>query len=392
MRIGMFVDCDDQSINGVATSVMTLKQSLEKCGHEVFLMVPRGVSDGPSDSKVLRFSSTELSFQRSHRFAYPWPLGNFWKIKKLNLDVIHIHTPFSMGCIARVVAFALGLPVVLTHHTLWEEYAHYVPFRAKSVLKSFGIWLGRSFANASNYVIAPSQSVKERLLQQGVTAPIEVMPTGIDPVLFQAGDGHRVRSQYGIKQDEKVCLYIGRLAHEKSIDFLIRSFQLLEQKDPNVRLFVVGDGPARGDLESLARELQIESSLVFTGFVDRAKLKHFQAAADVFWFASVTETQGLVTIEAMAAGLPVVAVEATGSSDTVIHGKTGFLSPSSIADFVAFTEKLFGDSELRRTFGDAGKERAGAFLSSDMGHQTLRIYNCAILQVFGAPGLPSGLS
>jgi len=239
-------------------------------------------------------------------------------------DVIHAHHPFLLGATALRLARAYRIPMVFTHHTMYERYTHYVPGDSPA-MKRFVISLSTSFANLCDTVFAPSESVAEEIARRGVTSPIEVVPTGVDTEALGAGDGAAFRERAGIPREAFVVGHLGRLAPEKNLGFLTRAVAGFLAAEPRARFLVVGVGPSADAIRAELRERGLEGRLHTAGILQGQALADAYAAMDCFAFASMTETQGLVVAEAMAAGSPVVALDAPGVREVVRDGENGRL-------------------------------------------------------------------
>ena len=377
----MFADCWHPAINGVVTSLDILCARLERLGHEVELFVPAWPNTPPDPPRVHRFVSLCLpSIHRESRFSLPLPWSNMRRLAQVRPDVIHVHTPFNLGQLGTWAARRLGIPYVFTHHTLWEKYVHYVPLLSRRLLQAAAISLCRRMCNRAALVITPSHEVCDRLRTQGVVRPIEVIPTGIDTAVFQGGEPDRVRGALGIPPGEPVALYAGRLAREKSVDVLLHAFAEVVRSVPRAHLVVVGGGPEQEMLERLSQRLGLRdtNSVHFTGYQPRPELVHYFKMARVFMFASTTETQGLVSLEAQAAGCPVVAVRASGSSEAVLHGKTGFLVPNEVSALATSTRRLLVDDSLQQAMAECAEQWAWSASSLEMASRTLAVYTRAV--------------
>lgn len=313
MRIGIFTDCYYPQINGVVTSTMTLKKELEKMGHKVVIVTVKH-PDAQKEDDVLRLPSIPFLLLRSQRVGAVYSNKVYRQIKELNLDIIHTQTEFSLGHFGRIVARRFNIPVIHTYHTMYEDYMHYVAFgpmlRPASHLAKK---VSKSYCGCCRAVIAPTLKVKNKLIEYGlVDKNIEVIPTGIDFEPFRKDNFDKkdiddLKASYGIKKDEKVVLFIGRIAKEKSIDVIIKSMKELERKMDNFKFLIVGDGPEKSELESLAKSLGMQNRVVFAGEKPWKDIPMYYQLGDVFVSASVTETQGLTFTEAMASSVPVVA-------------------------------------------------------------------------------------
>jgi glycosyltransferase involved in cell wall biosynthesis len=302
-------------------------------------------------------------------------------IPSLKLDVIHTHHPILLGQTAARKAEELGLPLVFTFHTQYWEYTHYVPIPQETVqdfLKNaLHKWL-RRFLQKCQHIVIPSESMREILVRDyGLQERYTVIPTGIDLEPYQCANRQSLRKEQGW-QDETVLISVGRLAAEKNWDTLLHAFARVYPQHSDARLVLIGDGPARGALQSLASELGIAEHVTFTGALPFEEVPCHLKAADMFPFASVTETQGLVTMEAMAAGLPVVAVNASGTRDIVEHGKQGFLVENDADALAKGIEKLLADPERRKRFSNSALKKARTFDINEQGKQMMSVYEEAI--------------
>lgn len=378
LKIAMFADCYHPVINGVVTSIDILKMGLASLGHTVELFVPAKPGFSDRDPSIHRFFSVTVPIHKESRFSFFNPWRHIALLRRIGPDVIHVHTPFNLGALGVWSSDRLRIPYVITHHTLWEEYVHYVPLISQRFLRKSAISLGRYLCNHAGAVIAPSDDVRARLLEQGVTKPIEVIPTGIDTEVFEKGDPERVRAELGIGAHDKVAVYAGRMGKEKSLDFLLDAFELVLRTLPDARLLMLGGGPEKDNLEAHAAEIGIADRVVFTGYVPRTRIVDYLQTARVFLFASTTETQGLVSLEAQAAGVPVVAVRASGSSEAVEDGVTGFLVTRDKNVFAEAAVRVLTDEALQRRLAVQACDRARTFSSTAMAQKTVALYSAAI--------------
>jgi 1,2-diacylglycerol 3-alpha-glucosyltransferase len=361
MNIGIFTETYKPNINGVVTSIEIKKKELERLGHKVYIMAPYDPAYEDRESDVIRLKSFVLVFQPEYRLAYP-PMPNVMKkLKKLKLDIIHAETPFSLGLIAAYMAKNEKIAFLHTYHTLFAEYVHYlkipVNFTKKAAEK-----VSAAYCNMCNHIISPSIEVKSELLRYGVNKPITIIPTGIDNESFKSGDYIKVREKLGILRDEKVLVFAGRLGKEKNIDFLMESFHNIKQQRENkIKLLLIGDGPYREELKEMSKKLKIENDVIFAGYIDRGDIAAYYKSADIFVFSSLTETQGLVVLEAMASGIPVVAIKASGVEDMVVDGISGFLTENSVEKFNEKINLILDNKEKREIIIENGLKRAAEF-------------------------------
>ncbi|MGJ8455128.1 glycosyltransferase family 4 protein [Pseudothermotoga sp. U03pept] len=353
MKIAMFTDTYIPQVNGVATSVSLYKRALEKLGHEVYIVAPIG----PKDETVFSLGGIQFKWEKNHiipRSGRILPLLNFIRQKKI--EVIHSHAPFALGFRALTVQRRLQIPHVHTYHTLLVEYRHYIPKpltpSAKSV-EEFSAW----FCNMVNRVIAPTEKIEKELLRYGVIKPIHVIPTGMDVELFEAPNEFDIRERHGIDKRTKILLFVGRLAKEKNVAFIVDLFRTLLKRRYDLHLMIVGDGPERSSLLHMVREFGIDSRVTFTGYMSRSRLANYYRQADLFVFGSESETQGLVVLESLAAGTPVVAVAKMGIADVLVEGQGALLVKEPVLEeFVERVERLLNDLSLYDQMKKAGKE------------------------------------
>jgi len=331
-------------VGGVARSVERFVAEYRRLGHRVLVVAPELGIAPEVEEGVIRVPAL-VGFTGGD-FAVPVPVPGrvAAAVDRFGPHVVHSHHPFLLGDTALRVAAARGLPVVFTHHTLYECYTHYVPGDSPR-MKRFAIELAVGYCNLCDAVIAPSESVEELLRERGVTVPIRVIPTGVDLPRFATGDGAAFRAARGIPPEALVVGHVGRLAPEKNLGFLARAVAGFLEARPEARFLVVGDGPARVTVaEELARR-GLAERLHEAGVLGGEELVSAYRAMDLFAFASHTETQGMVLAEAMAAGVPVVAVDAPGAREVVRDRENGRLLPADDED--AFAAALAWVADLR---------------------------------------------
>jgi len=338
MRILMVSDVYFPRVNGVSTSIETFRKTLAAQGVEVRLVVPR-YGDEPEAEGIIRVPGRPILGDPEDRLVGWRAMHRTVLAAAQDCDLIHIQTPFIAHYAGLKAARKLGLPVVATYHTLFEEYIqHYAPFLPGGWLKGQARGLSRRQCNALDAVIVPSSAMQQRLNKYGVNKPLHVLPTGIPLAQFAGGNGAAFRYKHGILSTRPMALFVGRVAHEKNIGFLLQAHTHALGLRPDLLLVIAGEGPAMEDLKTQVKTLGLRDSVQFIGYLDRQQdLPDCYAAANAFVFASRTETQGLVLLEAMAAGLPVIALSEMGTTDILAPGR-GAISPS--AEPQAFGEML----------------------------------------------------
>lgn len=331
MHIGLFTDCYTPQVNGVVTSVQILEKELRKQGHRVTVItvkVPGYVDDTPS---ILRIPSVPFIKWNEFRVGIPTYNETYRKIKKLELDVIHTHTEFTLGFIGKHMATRMNIPIVHTYHTMYEDYTHYVFDHryGKQMVKKLLTTSSRLYVRRYDGIIAPTAKTEAALRSYGVRNKISVVPTGIDIDSFEhkgtEAQNNALRAKYGLKPSDYLLLSLGRVSKEKSVDAIIRQMPKIKAQIPEAKLLIVGDGPFKNALELMVAELNLTDCVLFTGQVPFEDVGGFYSAANLFVNASKTETQGLTIIEAIASNLPVVVYDDLNIEGVVIEEVSGRL-------------------------------------------------------------------
>jgi 1,2-diacylglycerol 3-alpha-glucosyltransferase len=380
MHIAYFTNFYLPVVNGVVRSVQSFRDALSALGHNVFVFAQE---DNYEDSEPFIFRYPSLHLPLPVDIPTALPVSSFMDqlIPKLKLDVIHTHHPFLLGQTAAAKARDHNLPLVFTFHTQYQEYTHYIPIPQEQVqefLKSTIMNWMREFMRKCQHIVIPSESMRSILVNDyGLVDRYTVIPTGIDITPYKAANGSALRAEWGWP-DDKIIISAGRLAEEKNWGTLLQAFALAQKSQPNIRLVLVGDGPQADALRQLAGELGIGESVKFTGQVPFGEIPNYLKAADLFAFASVTETQGLVTLEAMAAGLPAVAVAASGTQDILEDGAQGFLVQNDPQDLANGIIKLVENPGLMSKFKSAALRKSRAYDNKRLARKMLKVYEQAI--------------
>lgn len=381
MHIANFTNTYLPVISGVVRSVRAFRDELTRQGNNVFIFAQEHGDFVDKDPFIFRYPSLNLPTGVDIPAAIPISPFVDRLLSSIKLDVIHTHHPFLLGQTAAAKAHELNLPLVFTFHTQYREYTHYVPIPAEAVqnfLKNaVDHWL-RDFMKRCQHIIIPSESMRELLVDQyGLKNNFTVIPTGIDLDSYRTADGERIRKKRRWDKDI-VMISVGRLASEKNWGTLLHAAALVIRDIPHFRLVLIGDGPDRKDLEYLAKELGIRRRVTFTGSRPFSEVPSYMKAANLFGFASVTETQGLATLEAMAAGLPVIAVDASGTRDILNHGQQGYLVENNAEALAAAVKKLLSNPERMKKFAHAAYKRAQSFNIEKLTKSLLDVYEQAI--------------
>ena len=364
MRVLMLSDVYFPRVNGVSTSIRSFRSVLAQIGVSSTLVAPaypQHDGSGDQQEQVVRVPGHYLPFDPEDRLMQRRALRQ--QLRQLDpdsYDLIHIQTPFAAHYAGVALARRYGKPVLSTYHTLFAEYIHcYAPWLPSALGRKLAQGLSRRQCNAVDTVIAPSRIMHDTLRAYGIQSPIEVIPTGLPLAQFAHGDGARFRQQHGIAAKRPVALYVGRVAHEKNLPLLLQMMQLLRSRQPDLLLVIAGEGPALPGLQRQVEKLGLQQQVSFIGYLDRqTTLIDCYHAADVFVFPSLTETQGLVLLEAMACGVPVVAVPAKGAAEIVLAGRGALpveATPSAFADGVA---SLLSQPDKRQRMAQAARSWA----------------------------------
>lgn len=375
MRVLMVSDVYFPRVNGVSTSIETFRQALAAEDIEVRLVVPRYADEAEVEG-IVRIPGRAVPRDPEDRLVSWTALRAAVRREAVDCDLIHVQTPFLAHYAGVSAARSLGKPVIATYHTLFEAYLqHYAPFLPAEWLRGLARRLSRSQCNALDAVVVPSTAMRERLEQYGVNVPMHVLPTGIPMGRFTQGEGPRFRARHGLAADQPCALFVGRVAFEKNIDFLIESLALARRDVPDLILLITGEGPAERALHRQAAALGLSEAVRFVGYLDRQRdLPDCYAAADCFVFASRTETQGLVLLEAMAMGLPVVALAVMGTRDILSPGLGCLVPEDDVIAFAAAMVRLLRDPPLRSRLSQEARDYAREWADDRMAAKLAECY------------------
>lgn len=351
LRVLYLSDVYFPRVNGVSTSIQTFRRALAAFGHVTTLVAPAYPTAYAGDAAVVRIASRRVPFDPEDR-AMRWrALARLdERLAGQAFDLVHIQTPFLAHYAGVRVARRWRVPCVATYHTLFEEYLHhYVRFAPRRLMRAVAREFSRRQCHDVDAVVVPSTAMRDTLLAYGVRTPLQIIPTGIPFGEIAGGDGACFRRAHGITPGRPLLAYVGRVAFEKNIDFLVRMLARVRLEFAEVLLVICGEGPALGALRTLARDCGVAANVLFVGYLDRTSaLLDCYRAADALVFASRTETQGLVLLEAMALGVPVVSTAVMGTRDIVSPGKGALVAEDSEVDFAAQVVRLLRDPALRR--------------------------------------------
>ena len=387
MRILMVSDVYFPRINGVSTSIQTFRRSLHAAGHETTLIAPEYPAGASNDETgVLRVASRYLPRDHEDRIVKRAALRALHpRLSELAFDLVHIQTPFIAHYEGLRIARALGVPAVETYHTYFEEYLHhYVPFLPRALMRFIARRFTVSQCAPLDALVVPSRAMLTALQNYGVQCPMRIIPTGMEMDRFARGDGQVFRAQLAIAPDTPTLVHVGRIAYEKNIDFLLRMFVKVIHSVPEAVLIVAGEGPALSHCKSQAASLGIASRVRFVGYLSReAALLDCYKAGDLFVFSSRTETQGLVLLEAMALGVPVLSTAYMGTVDIVTPQRGACHAPDNEDGFAALAVALLKDPQRRAAMSAEGKAFASTWSAEATTRQLTDLYE---LTIGRAPG------
>ncbi len=385
MRVLMISDVYFPRVNGVATSIQTFRRGLHAAGHETVLIAPEypgAQTDG--ESGILRVPSRYLPRDPEDRAMKVGAIRALRpQIERLEPDLVHIQTPFIAHYQGTALARALRIPVIESYHTYFEEYLHhYVPLLPRAVMRFVARRFTVSQCNVLDALVVPSRAMEQALLEYGVRCPMHIIPTGMEMERFAGGDGARFRTQLGIAPGQPVLVHVGRIAHEKNIEFLFRMFALVVRSKPGAVFVVAGEGPALPSCKAYVRSLGLTDPVRFVGYLAREReLLDCYRAGDLFVFSSRTETQGLVLLEAMALGTPVVSTAHMGTADIVNPQRGAQVAPDDEAEFANIVLRLLDDPSRRAAMSVQARAYAATWSAGAMADRLAGLYSAALGQV-----------
>lgn len=387
MRIGIFTDTYPPYINGVSTSIVMLKNALEKQGHQVFVVTVNADKMSykyEDNNKIIRLPGVPIGIY-DYRLTGIYPLKAINKIKKWHLDVIHSHTEFGVGTFARIIAKQFGIPLVHTYHTMYEDYVHYITkgyFNGTS--KKIVEYLTKFYCDkTATELIVPTKKTYDLFKNKyKIERNVHIIPTGIEIERFSNNKKDlprilKLKEKYSIKINDKVLLFVGRLGKEKSVDFLIKEHCNIIKKYPFCKLLIVGDGPDFEYFKKLVKKYKIEDNVIFTGKVPWEEVPLYYHIADIFVTASVTETQGLTVIEAMSASLPVVAINDESFNTVITNDLNGYLFNNK-KEYREFISLLLNDEIKYKRMSKQAKINSQIYSSKYFADRVVNVYKSAV--------------
>ena len=376
MRILMISDVYFPRINGVSTSTQIFREELIRRGHTVTLIAPH-YPNSPEEDDIIRIPSRQVLFDPEDRMMKGKEvMALLPMLRNEHYDLLHIQTPFVAHHLGIKLAAALNIPCIETYHTFFEEYLfHYVPFVPKAWMRALARYFTRKQCNAVDSVVVPSTAMSEILEHYGVTTSMKIIPTGMELNKFHSCNGAAFRAHYRIPPSRPTLVHIGRVAHEKNIDFLLRMLQQLRMQIADVLLIIAGEGPALPHLRKLTDKLGLRDHVLFVGYLSRADaLLDCYCAGNAFVFASRTETQGLVLLEAMALGVPVVSTAVMGTKDILQPQRGALVAQEDPVKFAETVKHLLDNEFLHKRLSKEARDYVKEWSAPMMAERLLEYY------------------
>lgn len=376
MNVLMISDVYFPRVNGVSTSIETFRNELLQKNAGVTVIAPAYGEDARQEG-IIRIPSRGVMFDPEDRMmAYGAIKAQTDLLREQNFDIVHIQTPFVAHYAGIALAKELNLPTVVTYHTFFEEYLfHYIPFLPAEWMRGLARRFSRKQCNDVDAVVVPSNAMARTLADYGVEKPLHIIPTGIPGEMFSKGKREAFRELHKIAESTPVMLFVGRVAFEKNIEFLLHAADIARKAVPELLLIIAGEGPAARSIEKLVKALRLEDNVRLIGYMDRERLlKDCYSAADVFVFASRTETQGLVLLEAMAAGLPVISTAHMGTRDILKPNSGSVVPDDDPQSFAGEMVRVLSDRALRRKLSVQAENYAEQWSAAAMAQKMMDLY------------------
>lgn len=386
MRIGIFTDVYPPFINGVSTSVFVLQKALEKKGHEVFIITVNNEKIGynTKENNIIRVPGIPTGIY-DYRLTGIYPIRAINKIKKLNLDVIHSQTEFGVGTFARIIAKQFDIPLVHTYHTMYEDYVYHVTkghfnWPSQKIIEQ----LTKLYCDkTASELIVPTKKAYDLFKEKyNVTRAVHIIPSGIDienyyEENYSKEDVAKLRKKYGLRPDDFVVLFVGRLGSEKNIGFLIDSHISLCKKYKNCKLLIIGDGPLMNEFKTKITKLKLTEQIILGGRVPYDKIGIYYQLGTVFATASTAETQGLTVIEALAASVPILVIDDESYDTAIEEGFNGYKFQTK-RDYRKIISRLYSDPDKLNIMKLQARNSSTKHSSKYFAEQVIKVYEIAI--------------
>lgn len=382
LRIGLFTDTYAPQVNGVSVSLQMISEGLKKRGHQVTIFAPKFPGYKDNEPNVMRLPSLKYLNNPPIYVAVLGTPRSTWKLTRKHFDVLHAHSPASVGLLAYLTASTKRLPLIYTYHTSITDYTHYIKFIGNTgIIKYAASWFSKASTDLGDQIIVPSPKFYRLLLNQKVKQPISIIPNGIDLSMFKvAKNPGALRKRLGLGADVPIMLTVGRMDPEKRLDFIVEAFDLIADRVPNAHLVFAGDGGARKHVEEKANSTRAKDRIHFLGMVNRADLPDILHDANVFLSASTTEVHPISVIEAIASGLPFVAVQDEAFEGMLEEGQNGYTVPLDVKKYADVLADLLPDCERLQRFSAHSRELSEKYSIEAQVKALEKLYMEAILQ------------
>jgi 1,2-diacylglycerol 3-alpha-glucosyltransferase len=382
LRIGLFTDTYAPQVNGVSVSLQLVSEGLQRRGHQVTIFAPKFPGYKDDQPGVVRLPSLKYLNDPPIYVAVLGTPRSTWSLSRKHFDVLHAHSPLTVGLLAYLTASTKNLPLIYTYHTSITDYTHYLKvIGGTGVIRHAARWFSATSTNLGDQIVVPSSKFQHLLLEQKVTKPIRTIPNGIDLNNFKvAKNPGSFRSRLGLKPDAPMLLSVGRVDPEKHLDFLIDAFARMADRIPEAHLVFAGDGSSRKKLEEQAAATKVNDRIHFLGMVKRTDLPDLLHDATVFLSASITEVHPVSIIEAIASGLPLVAVQDEAFEGMIVENENGHLTPMNVDAFSDILVALLSSPEKLTRYGKRSMELSEKFSIETQVRTLENLYYEAILQ------------
>jgi 1,2-diacylglycerol 3-alpha-glucosyltransferase len=382
LRIGLFTDTYAPQVNGVSISLQLISEGLQKRGHHVTVFAPKFPGYEDNQPGVVRLPSLKYLNDPPIYVAVLGTPRSTWSLSRKHFDVLHAHSPLTVGLLAYLTASTKNLPLIYTYHTSIMDYTHYLKvIGGTGVIRHAARWFSATSTNLGDQVVVPSPKFYRLLLEQKVKKPIHVIPNGIDLSQFKAAKNPGLfRNRLGLKHEMPILLSVGRVDPEKRLDFLIDAFSLMADRVPDAHLVFAGDGSARKHLEEHAAATKFKDRIHFLGMVNRAELPDLLHDANIFLSASTTEVHPISVIEAIASGLPLVAVQDEAFEGMIVENENGHLTPLDLNVYADTLISMLADSDKLVRYGKRSFELSEKYSIESQVRTLEHLYLESILQ------------
>lgn len=381
LRIGLFTDTYAPQVNGVSISLQLISEGLKNRGHQVTIFAPKFPGYKDDQPNVMRLPSLKYLNNPPLYVAVLGTPRSTWSLTRKHFDVLHAHSPLSVGLLAYLTASTKRLPLIYTYHTSITDYTHYIKFIGGSRLIKYGArWFSSTTTNLGDQIVVPSPKFERLLLKEKVHQPIHVIPNGIDLSQFQtANQIGSLRNRLQVSKEAPILLTVGRMDPEKRLGFIVDAFVKILKQIPNAQLVFAGDGSDRKNVETKVAEMQVPN-VHFLGMVNRAELPDVFHDATLFLSASTTEVHPISVIEAIASGLPLVAVEDEAFEGMLENDRNGYMTPLDVNTYANTIIKLLNDKNKIKEFGKHSAKLSEKYSIEGQVLTLEKLYTEAILQ------------